>query len=107
MVQIPDEVFKRLCNQLRTNEILGAAAADAFEAAAGMRPVASPQSKGAKELRANVANAREEEEKPKKKKGMNFSDAPIEEIPDLPEAPTKQRPSFRDADMADHDLESM
>jgi hypothetical protein len=61
--------LKRICKLLRTNEILGAAAADALEAAAGLasRP-ASPPGKPAKQLRSKVAMARDEPD----------------EIPDLP-----------------------
>jgi hypothetical protein len=104
MVQIPADVFAKLVSDLRTNELLGAAAADAFEAAAGLRPVASPQCKAAKELRSNVADSREEEDKPKKKKGMNFADGPIEEIPDIPE----KRASISDIDADQlHDAENI
>merc|ERR1711964_141489 len=81
-VQIPAAEFTKLIEQLRSNELLGAAAADAFEAAARLRPVASPQSKAAKELRSEVADSREDGGK---KKGMNFDAGPVEEIPDLPE----------------------
>jgi len=108
-VQIPASEFKKLIGQLRTSELLGAAAADAFEAAAGLRPVASPQSKGAKELRSEVAESREEGGSPAKaKKAMNFDAAPVDEIPDLPEeSNTKKRCSVTDSDAAGHDAEEM
>jgi len=84
-VRIASEEFEKLIKQLRTSELLGAAAADAFEAAAGLRPVATPQSKGAKDLRNEVADSRENspDAKPKKKAGM-FAEE-VEEVPDLPE----------------------
>lgn len=108
VVQIPAEVFSKLIADLRTNELLGAAAADAFEAAAGLRPVASPQCKAAKELRTNVADSRNEEssEKPKKK-GMNFADGPVEEIPNAPDVEEPKRCSISDNDARDHELENM
>lgn len=82
-VLIPESEWNSLIGQLRTNELLGAAAADAFEAAAGLRPVASPQSKGAKELRGEVADARDDGADKKKKKGaMMFAAEEPEEIPD-------------------------
>lgn len=110
-VQMPADVFAKLCQQLRTSELLGAAAADAFEAAAGLRPVASPQCKAAQDLRSNVAESREAADEkpasPKKKKGMNFAAGPVEEIPDLPEAPPVKRASISEADAVDHDVEAM
>lgn len=110
-VQIPASEFKKLIGQLRTSELLGAAAAEAFEAAAGLRPVASPQSKGAKELRSEVAESRgatEAGSPPKAKKAMNFDKAPVDEIPDLPEeSNTKKRCSVTDSDAAGHDAEEM
>jgi len=106
-VQIPSSEFKSLIVQLRTNELLGAAAADAFEAAAGLRAVASPQSKGAKDLRSEVADSREGSPK---KKGMNF-DATVEDVPDLPqdweEKHAKKRASVSDMDALDHEAESI
>lgn len=106
-VQIPASEFKKLIGQLRTSELLGAAAAEAFEAAAGLRGSPSPQSKGAKELRSEVAESREEGEK-KPKKAMNFDAAPVDEIPDLPEeSNTKKRCSVTDSDAAGHDAEEM
>jgi len=108
VVQIPADVFAKLVADLRTNELLGAGAADAFEAAAGLRPVASPQCKAAKELRTNVADSREEgDEKPKTKKGMNFADGPVEEIPDLPEVKEPKRASVCETDAVGHDSENM
>lgn len=107
-VQIPAADFKALIGQLRTNELLGAAAADAFEAAAGLRPVASPQSKGAKDLRSEVAESREDSPK-KKKGGMNF-DTAVEEVPDLPpdfEEKHRKRASVTDTDAIDHEAEAM
>lgn len=104
-VQIPAKDFKDLIGKLRSSDLLGAAAADAFEAAAGLRPLASPQSKGAKELRSEVAEAREGGSP--KKGGMNFDAGPVEEIPDLPPETGKKRASLSDQDAAAHDLESM
>merc|ERR1712039_661307 len=72
--------FSRICNEMRTNKLLGPAAADALEAAAGMRQGASPQGGPAKDLREKVAD-----ERPKKKVG-GFG--PVEDIPDAPEPPT-------------------
>lgn len=148
-VQIPADVFAKLCGQLRTSELLGAAAADALEAAAGLRPVASPQCKAAQDLRTDVAQSRDTSKErvkspevelaeamaaasvkmeklaeqvkekrqeveadesrrasketdgenssgPKKKKAMNFSAAPVDEIPDLPEAEVFSDPEADD-----------
>jgi len=92
-VQIPEEVFKRICASLRTNELLGPAAADALEEAAGLRGPASPQGKAAKELRSNVAENRDEEEGKKKKKTVGGFADQVDEIPDLEDA--------------NHDVESM
>lgn len=107
-VQIPATEFKSLIAQLRSNELLGAAAADSFEAAAGLRAVASPQSKGAKDLRSEVAGSREDGGK---KKGMNFDTAVPDEIPDLPpdfeEKVAKKRASVTDSDALDHEREQM
>lgn len=110
VIHIPFEEFRRICNQLRTNELLGPPAADALEAAAGLRAdgdgTISPKSK---ELRTKVASCREEEpekaiaqetaaEPPpapqakakKERPRMMFSDEPPEEIPEAPPAsPTK------------------
>lgn len=58
-VQIPEDTFKSLCRAIRTNELLGAAAADQLEEAAGLRGAATPQGKAAKELRSNIADNRE------------------------------------------------
>lgn len=90
-LSIPTEEFKSLCKKLRTNELLGAAAADAFEALAGLSE--KPASGGAspKVMRAKVAMAREEPE----------------EIPDLP---AEKRTSFKEyvADSSHpHDVENI
>jgi len=100
-VLIPAVDFSKLIAQLRTSELLGAAAADAFEAAAGLRPVATPQSKGAKDLRSEVAESREADGSsgatPKKKArgSCMFSDGPVDEVPDLP--PEAAAPDEADA----------
>eukprot|EP00928_Gymnodinium_smaydae_P017759 TRINITY_DN16789_c0_g3_i1.p1 TRINITY_DN16789_c0_g3~~TRINITY_DN16789_c0_g3_i1.p1 ORF type:complete len:288 (+),score=94.75 TRINITY_DN16789_c0_g3_i1:161-1024(+) len=112
-VIIPAEVFRKICAQIRTNELLGSAAADALEAAAGQRPVASPQSKAAKELRSNVAESREDEPKEeapkKKKKAMNFAAEEPEEIPDLPPPADDEgkRTSISEPPGGLHDVEEM
>mmetsp|Transcript_27760 Transcript_27760/g.78567 ORF Transcript_27760/g.78567 Transcript_27760/m.78567 type:complete len:299 (+) Transcript_27760:127-1023(+) len=118
-VTIKSEVFKKICQDLRTNELLGAAAADALEAAAGLRAPASPQCKAARELRSKVADGR----------GVMVMGG-IEEIPPSspqPEAPAGaavtpppngggetgggpggKRPSFQNepSDAGEHDLET-
>lgn len=93
MVSIPASEFQRICDQLRKNELLGAAAVSALEAAAGLTEAASPQSGKAKELREKVAGSRdaddtddrpkEEEVKKPKKKAMMFAVEEPEEIPDV------------------------
>eukprot|EP00930_Biecheleria_cincta_P045081 TRINITY_DN31070_c0_g1_i2.p1 TRINITY_DN31070_c0_g1~~TRINITY_DN31070_c0_g1_i2.p1 ORF type:complete len:237 (+),score=81.38 TRINITY_DN31070_c0_g1_i2:138-848(+) len=93
MISIPASEFHHICEQLRRNELLGAAAVSALEAAAGLTEAASPQSAKAKELREKVAGSRdaddtddrpkeEEVKKPKKKKAMMFAVEEPEEIPD-------------------------
>jgi len=82
-VQIQEETFRSLCQQIRTNQLLGAAAADALEEAAGLRATTSPQGSKAKDLRSDVAQSRAEAPKPKKKVG-GFADE-VDEIPDLPD----------------------
>lgn len=99
LMQISKSEFDKLIGQIRTNELLGAAAADALEACAGLRPPASPQSKGAKELREKAADSRAGG-------GMKFASGSAEEIPDLPEAPPK-RASVTDADVSGHDMDDM
>lgn len=108
-VSIPEDVFQRICASLRTNELLGAAAADQLEEAAGIRGETSPQSKAAKDLRSNVAESREEEEAPKKpKKKMGGFAEQVDEVPDLEEkAKSRGRASISEESMdALHDLES-
>lgn len=99
-VQMSAAEFKSIIGQIRTNELLGAAAADCLEAAAGLRAVASPQSKGAKELREKTAGSRDDEAP--KKKGGNFS---VEDIPDVEEKPSGKRASLSNEDDAAHDIE--
>lgn len=100
-VQISEEKFKSLCNDIRANTLSGAAAADALEEAAGLK---GPQGKAAAALRGDVANARSDEAKPKKKMG-GFADQ-IDEIPDI-EAKPKARASISEEQAdARHDLES-
>lgn len=110
VVQIRADVFAKLVGDLRTNELLGAAAADAFEAAAGLRPVASPQCKNAKELRSNVADSRneeEDEEKPKKKKAINIADG-FQEIPDeVEDSKRETHASIHEEDAVNHELENL
>lgn len=102
-VQIPEEVFKRICANLRTNELLGPAAADALEEAAGLRGPSGPQGKAAKELRSNVAENRDDDDQKAKKKVGGFADQ-VDEIPDVP---VKGRASIMKEQMdAAHDLES-
>lgn len=103
-IRIPADDFKELIRQLRSSDLLGAAAADAFEAAAGQRPIASPQSKGAKDLRSEVADSREGSPK---KKGMNFDAGPVDEIPDLPPEAPKKRASLIEAEADGHDADAM
>lgn len=93
-VTIPYDDFVRIIKQLRTNELLGPAAADALEAAAGLAEEVNGQSPKAKELRTKVAAARDEdadttdtkaEDEPKKKpkkKAMMFAAEEPEEIPE-------------------------
>jgi hypothetical protein len=86
-VQIPGDVFDKICRQIRTNELLGAAAADALYSAAGLRPMASPQGKAAQEVRKEIASQREDGEASggkKAKKVGGFLEAT--EIPDAPPA---------------------
>lgn len=88
MVQIPAEEFKRICASLRTNELLGPAAADALEMAAGLKDPGSPGGARAQELRKEVAEARDlsngVEEKKKKKGGVcMFQQDEPDDIPDL------------------------
>jgi len=102
LVQISAAKFAEIIGQIRSNELLGAAAADTLEAAASLRPLEplSPQSKGAKELRGKVANSREG--------GMKFDAGPVEEIPD--EVPASKRASLTrvaDDDASGHDMEAM
>jgi len=52
-------VFKGLCQQIRNSQLLGPAAADALEVAAGLRPPVS-QGKAANELRDKIADSRVE-----------------------------------------------
>jgi len=105
-VQIPEEVFKRICASLRTNELLGPAAADALEEAAGLRGPSSPQSKAAKELRNNVAENRDDENKKPKKKVGGFTDN-VDEIPDIEVPVSKGRASICKEQLdSSHDLES-
>lgn len=103
LVQLSKSEFEKIVSQIRTNELLGAAAADSLEAAAGQRPVASPQSKGAQELREKTASSR-------KGGGMKF-DAEVEEVPDIPEKQVSEEPKKR-ASLSDdipdgHDIEEM
>lgn len=98
LVQISASSWKEIIAQIRTNELLGAAAADSLEAAAGLRPVASPQSKGAKELREKTADSREG--------GMKFAAGPVEEIPEIEATPVK-RTSVSDVDVTGHDMDAM
>lgn len=84
-VKLPSAEFIRICSQLRTNQLLGAAAADALETAAGISEPQSPQSQKAKTLRSEVAENREEdppEEKKKKKKGACMFGGEAEELPE-------------------------
>merc|ERR1712203_1052151 len=81
-------------------KLLGPAAADALEAAAGMRQGASPQGGPAKDLREKVAD-----ERPKKKVG-GFGG--VEEIPDAEPPKHHPRASLKDSDAdAAHDAESI
>lgn len=106
-VALPASEFRDIIAKIRSNELLGAAAADALEAAAGSRSSPAPQGKSAKDLRGEVADSREASpEKPKKKGGMKFDDAPAEEVPDLKEEEPR-RPSVIEADVAGHELEEM
>lgn len=96
-VQINGEVFKKICGQLRTNELLGPSAADALEAAAGLRSPASPQCKAARELRTKVADGRGV---------MVFGGH--EEIPEVAESTTKKRQSFQSEEVDEnHDAETI
>lgn len=89
-MQIPEEAFLRLVAEIRTSVLLGAAAADALEAAAGMRGPSTPQGKASACLRGEVAVCRGAEDEPKKprKKIGGFSDE-VDEIPELDIAETK------------------
>lgn len=108
-VVIPGETFRRILKQIRTNELLGAAAADALEEAAGLRDSAGAQGQKASELRSKVAEVREDEGAPKaKKKGPCFG-AEAEEIPDAPAPPPKsekKRASISN-DESGHDAEAI
>lgn len=95
-VQIATETLRKLIDQMRKNVLLGPAAADALEEAAGLRQGASPQGGPAKDLREKVAD-----ERPKKKVGGFGA---VEEIPD----PPKGRASIKDTEADEaHDLESI
>jgi len=108
VVQIPEEEFKRLCGEMRMNKLIGPAAADAIEAAAGIG-CSSPQGKKAADMREKVADSREGEEKKPKEKMGGFAAA--EEIPDEPEPPPAKsggRASIsQDADAMANDLENI
>jgi hypothetical protein len=58
MFQIPEEDFLRILALMRTNELLGPAAADALEVAAGVKERNGTQSRQAKLLRQSVAGMR-------------------------------------------------
>lgn len=90
-VTMTEGEFNELLNKLRKNELLGPAAADALEVAAGLKSKddiddGSPR---ATKLRKEVANSREEPEavpekkEKKKKKGAGFAFAEPEEIPEV------------------------
>lgn len=121
MLIIPGAEFRDILTKLRTNELLGPAAADALEAAAGLRTDICPQSPSAKKLRNEVAESRDEAEvqdsKKEKKKGgaMMFSAEPVEEIPDIPDkapepASAKKRASLdntaTEENLKSHDVEA-
>lgn len=92
-VQLPEEVFRKLCNSLRTNELAGAAAADALLEAAGMGPPSS-QGKAAGKLRTDVVASRDDSpSKPRKVMG-GFADT-VDEIPEVEEIPA---PAYDGAD---------
>jgi len=86
-IVIPSSEFYRILKELRTNKLLGPAAADALEVAAGLVEASSPQSPQAVELRSKVASARDADDtdavkvKPKKKAMMFAAEEP-EEIPE-------------------------
>lgn len=87
-VQIPEEEFKKICQKIRTNVLMGAAAADALEAAAGISEEKEEASGKATALRSEVAESREEPPEPpkkEKKKGgaMMFACDEPDEIPEV------------------------
>jgi len=106
VVSIPADTFRKLLDQMRTNVLLGPAAADALEAAAGLRQGASPQGGPAKDLREKVADGRDDG-KPKKKLGGFGA---VEDIPDAPEerVGSKGRASIKEEqDAPEHDVENV
>jgi hypothetical protein len=90
-VSIPIEEFKGLCKKLRTNELLGAAAADAFEALAGLTQKQPSDGAAPKVMRAKVAMARDEPE----------------EIPDLPPGKRASIKEYSADNVHQHDLENI
>jgi hypothetical protein len=90
VLTVPAEEFKNICKKLRTNELLGAAAADALEKLAGLTDVAATQGQAPKAMRKKVGMARDDPE----------------EIPDLKDDP--KRASVREyVGDTNHDVESI
>lgn len=85
-IQIAEDTFRSLCASLRANELAGAAAASAFEAAAGLDVATSTQGKSLKELRCIVARSGGEANSTEAKLRASDTLEKVEEAQDLLES---------------------